>query len=99
MPITERVPERDTTARHRQYPHLQIHGHAPHQSETNGDARSQGPVWALLDALHDSRRRQAARMIHQYRHLIAAPRSVKPRAHRAPHFRTTERQEQDDDER
>jgi hypothetical protein len=31
----------------------------------------------LLDALHDSRRRQASRAIHQYRHLIAAPRTVK----------------------
>lgn len=36
-----------------------------------------GPFETLLDALHDSRRRQAARAIHQYRHLIPAPRSVR----------------------
>ncbi len=36
----------------------------------------------LLDALHDSRRQQASRAIHQYRHLIAAPRSLKPAASR-----------------
>jgi hypothetical protein len=74
MPITER----ETTARHRQYLHLQIDGHAPHQSEPNNDAPVRNGLFGpLLDALHDSRRRQAARAIHQYRHLIAAPRSVK----------------------
>ena len=79
MPITER----ETTARHRPYPHLQIDSHAPQQSETNGDVARKGLFGALLDALHDSRRRQAARVIHQYRHLIAAPRSVKPRGTQA----------------
>ena len=83
MSMTERVPERDTTARHRQHPHSRIDGHAPHQSEPNGDADRKGLFGALLDALHDSRRRQAARVIHQYRHLIAAPRSVKPRGTQA----------------
>ena len=79
MSITERVPERDTTARHRQHLHSRIDGHASQQNETNGDAARKGLFGALLDALHDSRHRQAARVIHQYRHLIAAPRSVKPR--------------------
>jgi hypothetical protein len=74
MPMTER----ETTARHRQYLHLRIDGHAPHQSESNGDAPVRNGLFGrLLDALHDSRRRQASRVIHQYRHLIAAPRSVK----------------------
>src|ERR1700761_4931036 len=36
----------------------------------------EGLFRSLLTALHDSRRRQALRAIHQYRHLIAAPRSV-----------------------
>lgn len=31
---------------------------------------------SLLNALHDSRRRQASRAIHQYRQLIAAPRAL-----------------------
>lgn len=34
-------------------------------------------IGSVLEALHDSRGRQASRAIHQYRHLIAAPRSVK----------------------
>jgi hypothetical protein len=72
------ITERETTARHRQYLHLQIDSHAPHQSESSGDAPvRKGLFGRLLDALQDSRRRQAARTIHQYRHLIAAPRSVK----------------------
>lgn len=72
MPITER----ETIARHRL--HLQIDSHAPQQSYSNGDALvRKGLFGRLLDALHDSRRQQAARTIHQYRHLIAAPRSVK----------------------
>lgn len=72
MPITER----ETIARHR--PHLQIDGRAPQQSESSGDAAvRKGPFGRVLDALHDSRRQQAARTIHQYRQLIAAPRSVK----------------------
>ena len=81
MSITERVTERDTTARHRQ--HSRIDGHAPQQGEANAVADRKGLFGAVLDALHDSRRRQAARVIHQYRHLIAAPRSVKPRGTRA----------------
>lgn len=72
------ITERETTARHRPYPHLQIDSHAPHQSESSGDAPvRKGLFGRLLEALHHSRRRQAARTIHQYRHLIAAPRSVK----------------------
>ncbi len=35
-----------------------------------------GLFTSLLDALHDSRRLQAARVIHQYRHLIAAPQAL-----------------------
>jgi hypothetical protein len=74
MPTTER----ETTARHRPYLHLQIDGHAPQQSESSGDAPvRKGLFGRLLDALHDSRSQQASRVIHQYRHLIAAPRSVK----------------------
>jgi len=79
----ERVPERDTTTRHRQHLHSQIDGHTPQQSEANGIADRKGLFGAVLDALHGSRRRQAARVIHQYRHLIAAPRSVKPRGTQA----------------
>ena len=33
---------------------------------------------ALLNALHESRRLQAKRVIHQYQYLIAADRSFKP---------------------
>jgi hypothetical protein len=74
MPTTER----ETTARHRQYLHLQIDGHAPQQSESSGNAPVRNGLFGrLLDALHDSRSQQASRVIHQYRHLIAAPRSVK----------------------
>jgi hypothetical protein len=74
MPTTER----ETTARHRPYLHLQIDSQAPQQSESSGDAPvRKGLFGRLLDALHDSRRQQASRVIHQYRHLIAAPRSVK----------------------
>src|SRR6185437_3735018 len=80
---TERATERETTARHRQYLHSRIDGDAPRQSEPKRDADRRGLLAALLDALHDSRRRQAARVIHQYRHLIAAPRSVKPRGTQA----------------
>ncbi len=72
MPITER----ETIARHRL--HLQIDSHAPQQSYSNDDAPNRkGLFGRVLDALHDSRRQQAARTIHQYRQLIAAPRSVK----------------------
>jgi hypothetical protein len=74
MPMTER----ETTARHRPYLHFSVNGSAPHQSEPNSDAPDRkGLFGPLIDALHDSRHRQASRAIHQYRHLIAAPRSVK----------------------
>jgi hypothetical protein len=70
--------ERETTALHRQYPNSRIDGHTTLQSELSDNASDRkGLFRALLDALHDSRRRQASHAIHQYRHLIAAPRSVK----------------------
>jgi hypothetical protein len=71
------ITEREAIVPHHQYFYPPADCHAQEPPAVDAAPDRKGRFGPLLDALHDSRRQQASRAIHLYRHLIAAPRSVK----------------------